>query len=351
MRWLLDRFWIVVLVVCTCTASAQQSENASLSLEEVRSEGNTHEVAVLAGWSDGDLAGWTWGLCHDADVLSVAACDGECASPCLESCGCIVCPPDLMAAGPSGFGPAFHVVAIHPGGVTQAAVTSLVTILPLPPRERFEVLRIRYDLVAESAELQFCDTLGTPPVDLTFTVRADSLETRTPATESLELYNTTAHYFALRAQNVSVPDRTTVGTSFDASLNVANIGTVPSPPSWATALWLSQDTTWDPGDTLLSRDVHEIPLAAGETVEGIGISLETPVVDEGDYYVLASAAGGEYGVSQPLTVDWNVRSSRPTTRLSPMRSPTTGDARTSRSPSTNSPWRTRSALCRSRSSL
>ncbi len=155
------------IVLLSAGALAQRPEDFTLTLESV--PGLAAEVVVVGSWKVDGLQGWSWGICHDPARATVSDCRGTLAEPCSD-CPSIHCPGDFMTAGENGEPPAYHAVSVHDGGVTQSAVLSLDGAWSLPARDRFEMLRIRYDVIADEVPLEFCGDVGTTGVQIGFSV-------------------------------------------------------------------------------------------------------------------------------------------------------------------------------------
>ena len=62
-------------------------------------------------------------------------------------------PEDLQRSGPGGTEPVFHAVSVFEGGVTQAVLVDFGGAWTLEPRNRFEMLKIAYELSGPGVRL------------------------------------------------------------------------------------------------------------------------------------------------------------------------------------------------------
>ena len=175
--------FLLVLCVGVSLAIAAEGpapEDFSLKLELVPD--TTDQVLVVGSWTVDHVQGWSWGVCHNPDEASIGDCAGQVQppNPCEGGCANIECPDDMKAPGPQGQAASFHSLNIYENGVTQGIVLDFMQTWDLMAKDRFEMLKIKYDLKGDSADLSFCSTLGTPPVDTTYVVNGASIP---PATQ------------------------------------------------------------------------------------------------------------------------------------------------------------------------
>jgi hypothetical protein len=175
--WPVKRVLLLAVAVCFAartSPAAPASEDFALALERV---GATATVLVVGSWGVDEVQGWSWGICHDGERVSIADCGGMGSNehPCDPGgCSAVACPADMTAAGPNGEAMAFHSVAVFENGITQGVMLDYLALWTLPASARFEMLEISYDLKGSEAELSFCDTLGAHPTRTTFAVEGRS---------------------------------------------------------------------------------------------------------------------------------------------------------------------------------
>lgn len=115
---------------------------------------------------------WSFGLCHDSAVAQV-----------LE-----VFPGATTAVVNGGMPPDFMVVEIYSGGWTAGVVISFLGSASLPAGDDHELHRAVYELTGsagDGSELEFCPTLGQPPVAVVVSSGGASI---VPATDSGALH-------------------------------------------------------------------------------------------------------------------------------------------------------------------
>ncbi len=113
--------------------------------------GGTFTSNVLLD-TDVPLSGWSFGVCHDGADLEVDSTDASLLVDTINGGA----PPDLIS------------IDTFPGaGVTMAVIIDLMVANTLAPATGNELLNITYDLLGSAgttAEICFCDDLGTPAV-------------------------------------------------------------------------------------------------------------------------------------------------------------------------------------------
>ena len=168
--------FVAVFVIAAVTLRAQTPEDFAIRAEVTQQGGTT--VTVVGSWKVDGVQGWSWGLCHNADEAKVGDCVdlGQLTDPCAGKCPEVSCPEDMAKPGPDGKAASFHSVQVYDGGIVQAVVLDFTQSWDLDADERFELLQIKYDLKegVPCTELNFCNTLGDPPVDITFVVNGAS---------------------------------------------------------------------------------------------------------------------------------------------------------------------------------
>ncbi|MFN0057501.1 MAG: hypothetical protein ACKVX7_03515 [Planctomycetota bacterium] len=112
----------------------------------------------------GDLAGWSFGVCHDPALAAIVAVDPG---------GTLI-----------DIGPDFSATTLIPGeGFTVAVLLSFTASVALPPGSGYELYTIEYDLLGVSGSpLTVCSGLGLPPVPVTFTSSSGGPSMITPTT-------------------------------------------------------------------------------------------------------------------------------------------------------------------------
>ena len=81
-----------------------------------------------------------------------------------------------MGALNNGSSPDFNIVQIHPGGFTTGVVISFTSSFALTPGFDYELNVATYQgNVAGSTSLDFCNTLGTPPIGTVVVVNSQSV--------------------------------------------------------------------------------------------------------------------------------------------------------------------------------
>ena len=138
----------------TCPACITVTEAPAYRLKGIDSAvavGETTEVSILLDHNQmgSEVQAWSYGLCHDSLALDCTiAADG-------------------LGLGNlnNGNAPDFAITNIHTDGYTAGVVISFLAAATLPPTQNLEINRITYSGLQEgSTSLEFCNTLGTPPI-------------------------------------------------------------------------------------------------------------------------------------------------------------------------------------------
>ncbi|MGE3164641.1 MAG: dockerin type I repeat-containing protein [Planctomycetota bacterium] len=146
---------LVLLGVLLLTATQESVVNAqpcatlTLSSETV-APGEVATVRVVLDSACTIVSGWSYGVCHDATHVEISD----------------VAPGQTTATVDAGGLPSFYAVFFHPGaGFSVGAALSFSTPR-LPPGSDYELNLAAYDTVGVTgvSMVEFCDTLGTPPV-------------------------------------------------------------------------------------------------------------------------------------------------------------------------------------------
>jgi hypothetical protein len=133
-------------------------------------QGATAEVTAYLKFTEGEMQGWSWGLCDDegANPDAVEAIDGTTDGT------------DTATVN-DGSEPDFLATNVVEGGVTHGAVISLLQKVSLAPTDRFSMAKVTYRFdgaPGTTARADFCE-LGTPVIDPVVVVVGLSIE---PAT-------------------------------------------------------------------------------------------------------------------------------------------------------------------------
>ncbi len=177
-----NRVVLLVLALASIGAIAlgAPGEELALRLEAIP---DTTDVLVVGSWTTDFVQGWSYGVCYDPATVRLADCGVNefqaCDSP---DCPSIQCGTDLAEQVLDGNDPCdFQLTNVFQNGVARAVAFICPVTFYLPPRERFEMLRISFELLEPQAHLSFCGTLGQPPVEVAivaagFTLMPTTLE-------------------------------------------------------------------------------------------------------------------------------------------------------------------------------
>lgn len=160
----------LVLGLCALAAIAfgADSSNFSIKMEKIAND----QIVVFGGWNINGIQGWSFGICHNSAEATVGTCVPAGYDTCAKlvaGCPNLECPADILGAK-EGTPPQFCTTNIFTAGVAQGVIIDFSQVVTLNADDRFELLKIKYTLVGQSATLAFCNTLGAPPTDTVFVV-------------------------------------------------------------------------------------------------------------------------------------------------------------------------------------
>ncbi len=123
-------------------------------------EGGSGTLSMTMDNSGQEIAGWSLGVCNDPAVATVSAAASGAGTQTAKNGG----PPD------------FDEISTFPNGATQGVVLCFTGCAVVGDTSGFELLTVDYDGVAEGeSSVDFCDTLGSPPVATVIVVGGASL--------------------------------------------------------------------------------------------------------------------------------------------------------------------------------
>ena len=144
---------LIAITCATASVSAQDSYTLNASSVQVSPGGVADVVVTLDSSLGSDVSGWSYGVCHDPLALSLQSVD------------------DGNATLTSNLGGPVHFEELNlfAGGYTHAAVICFSLCASLPVGPSHELTIGHYTALGANgsiADVTFCDTLGSPPVDL-----------------------------------------------------------------------------------------------------------------------------------------------------------------------------------------
>ena len=166
--------FLVPFVLCIFGICSSVSGQQGFGLAVSGGAGATGDVIQSHVTLDADVSGcqgWSFGVCHDTANLDLLdAVDGPTTSV-------------VNGGGP----PDFNEVSIYPEGVTMGVVISFVGSSVLEQGFGYGLLDIDYELTGVpvpgefpiEAEVNFCGTLGSPPVDVVIVLGGSSFTPNT----------------------------------------------------------------------------------------------------------------------------------------------------------------------------
>ncbi len=165
---------VCLLVISTSRDGFSQDENITARIQAPAVElttGSEFDASVRLDARIDGIQGWSFGVVHDGAALEILAVELGSTTETINDGQ----PPQFLIVNSD-----FEVGA----GVTMAAVISLGVPFSLVAGDDYELLRMRYRVVANPSQvdpcepietsIDFADTLGNPPVDTVFTVAGGS---------------------------------------------------------------------------------------------------------------------------------------------------------------------------------
>lgn len=111
----------------------------------------------------------------------------------------------------------------------------------------------------------------------------------------------------LRINSVNSPSAASLGQMFNVSWTGSNDSAAMSnSASWSDTVYLSTNTTFEPGDTLIGGSIRNGQLASGQTYGG-NANVTIPNIAPGNYYLFVNADSGGH-VSEGINENNNVSS-------------------------------------------
>jgi hypothetical protein len=159
-------FLASLAVLLAAGVAGAQNPNYTLSMvgpSSVAEGANfTADVELDVGGTS-NVAGWSLGACND---------------PTFIVCTALPANGSTLATIKNGGLPDFNEKSFFPNGFTHGVVICFIGCSPLPPGQNYEILVASYNAVLETpttTQIQFCDTLGTPPVATVIVVNGQSI--------------------------------------------------------------------------------------------------------------------------------------------------------------------------------
>jgi hypothetical protein len=163
--------FVLILLVFLVAPVAAQDPNYQLSLQgpATLAPGEAFTARVALDNNGGDVAGWSYGVCHDPTALTLGAVSDGATTSTINQGGA----PDFNNLNMFGDGFTVGVVvcfaacASLPAGTLDAELTLVdYTNLLVPPLEPAPGL---------TTSVSFCNTLNSPPISVVLTVNSNSI--------------------------------------------------------------------------------------------------------------------------------------------------------------------------------
>ncbi|MAJ29388.1 hypothetical protein CBD41_08285 [bacterium TMED181] len=307
----MQRVWLFVLaflfwgfVNLSGTALAQ---DASFSAEGGSIPvGGSATIALTLDNSGQEIQGWSLGICSDPVVIAVNAANSGADTETSKNGG----PPD------------FNQIASFADGVTQGVVLCFTGCAVIADVSGFEMLTIDYQGLSEvSTTIDFCNTLGSPPVETVIVVNGASVPP-TQNSGSVNVVGLPDPEFTYSAGNaaanynpadgnasvsvgitISEVDNSAVGAVFPSVTQGFSMGLGHGPEVSATALSLSLGFDADFAESNLLVDGWTLGVVYSFT-GGTSLTFESPSeIISVDYSTGGSMAGNDVGTT--VALNWS----------------------------------------------
>ena len=171
---MLNRFALVCgFCALACIAFGANPSDFALKMEKKADD----TVLLVGSWTVNEVQGWSFGVCHNSADASIGTCAGGSYGSCADAntkCPSITCSQQVLTSN-AGAAPSFVTTNVFTGGLTQGVVIDFMQVNSLAASTRFELLTIKYTLIAANPVLTFCSTLGSPPTDTVFVLGGASI--------------------------------------------------------------------------------------------------------------------------------------------------------------------------------
>lgn len=272
----------VVALLCVGSTLGAQNPDYTLAVDGPAQAGENASfgAAVLLSFPNGmDMAGWSFGVCSDpAAVQFDSEADGA-----------------TTVTVKNGAAPDFNEKAMFPDGFTVGLVICFTGCAVLPPGSGYELNTMQYTALVEtpSTVINFCDTLGNPPVATVVVVNGASI---IPVQDGLDL------------EVVGVPDPAFDYIAPDASTNYS-----PMDGLWSTDLLIQIDQNNDGTAPLAETQGFSMGLGHDSAQVEVTAVTESPLgmaVDFAEVSLLAD--GWTIGVVYSFTGAFTIPFANPT---------------------------------------
>ena len=200
----------VIALVCPASTAGAQDPNYVCSITSgSAAPGGSLTIDSVVSNPTADLEGWSYGVCSGPEVTAISV-DSDI---------------DLTSAGDLLSEDGFINTAVFPGGWTQGVVVCLTGCAVIPSGSTFTMARTTYDIPGGTAPglypLDYCETLGVPPVAFVVVVGGASIApTATGGSiEVLDIPDPAFTYIAPNADGGNYPS--TGGLSGSTTVNFA----------------------------------------------------------------------------------------------------------------------------------
>ncbi len=123
--------------------------------------GGQAELTITLDNQAGDIQAWSWGVCHDPALVSLLAVEMS----------------EFVSTVNDGDPPDFHQIETFPDGWTLGVVISAFGCCTIPPGNGYEMYHTTYEAGSTigTASVEFCETLGAPPVSIVIVIGGASI--------------------------------------------------------------------------------------------------------------------------------------------------------------------------------
>ena len=201
--------WLFSLALVALLSGGVSAQETSFSAEGgTIPEGGNGVLSLSMDNTGNVIAGWSFGICNDTSLLTVNDASSGADTDTSKN----------------GAAPDFNQIGVFAEGATQGVVICFTGCATVEDVSGFELLAVDYQGVAEgSTSIDFCNTLGSPPVETVIVVNgASSAPTQNSGAVDVVGVPDPEYTYSVASQTVSYNGDSGVG-NFSASASIVEV--------------------------------------------------------------------------------------------------------------------------------
>lgn len=225
--------FLLAMTVGFASANAGAQDTSFIAGSGDVALGGSSTISLTMDNTGNQIAGWSFGICNDTAFLTATAANSGADTETSKNGS----PPD------------FNQISVFADGATQGVVLCFTGCAFVEDVSGFELLTVDYDGVAEgSTTIDFCNTLGSPPVETVIVVSGASVAP-TQNSGAIEVVGVPGpeYVYSAPSDSVTFDGNTGIG-SFTAAISVSEVDNsaqgAPFPnPTQGFSMGLSNDAS------------------------------------------------------------------------------------------------------------